>query len=285
MFRIGKSLKKIRNGTTLVLLLIISLILLMVSSSSYDISPKKIGTSFLSIFQVTASRSSSFISNTINSIGELKQLEKEHDILLGKMEDYQRRERDFIELKEENSRLKKQLNLKETSAYKLEPARVVAHEPGNIFNSFVIDKGSSKGIEKNMPVIAYQNGFQGLVGKVIEVSMFTSRIIPIIDNTSFVAARLLDTRYEGLVNGDPELQNSLIMNYVSKNAAKFLHDGDLVISSGFQSIYPSGIYIGRINGVNVPEWQTSLVISIDPIIDFSKLEYLLVLTGDKLNNE
>ncbi len=285
MFRIGKSLKKYSNSTTLLLLLLISVILLMLNSSRYDISPKKIGTSFFSIFQIAASKSSSFISNTINSIDELKQLKTEHDILLGKMEDYQRRERDFIELKEENLRLREQLNLKETSVYKFESARVIAHEPGNIFNSFVIDKGSRMGIEKNMPVIAYQNGFQGLVGKVIEVSMFTSRIIPIIDNTSFVAARLLDSRYEGLVNGDPDSENSLIMNYVSKNAIKLIQEGDLVISSGFQSIYPSGIYIGRIRGIDVPEWQTSLVINIDPIIDFSKLEYLLVLTGEKLSNE
>ncbi len=281
MFSVRRSIKKYKNSTTLLLLLCLSLILMTFNTNRYDISPKKIGTSFFSIFQISASRVSDYISDTINSINELKQLKTEHDILLEKLKIYQRRERDFLELKEENTRLKEQLKLTQTSDYKFESARVIAHEPGNIFNSFVIDKGSTKGIEKNMPVIAYQDGFQGLVGKVIEVSMFTSRIIPIIDNTGFVAARLLNTRYEGLVNGDPDIQNSLIMNYVSKNAAKFLNEGDLVISSGLQSIYPYGIYIGRIREIKVPEWQTSLVINIEPIINFSKLEYLLVLTGEK----
>jgi len=281
MFRGGHNIQKYKNSITLLLLLCLSLILMAVNSGRYDISPKKIGTSFFSIFQISASRASNYISDTINSINELEQLKTEHDILLEKLKIYQRRERDFLELKEENTLLKEQLELTQTSNYKFESARVIAHEPGNIFNSFVIDKGSTKGIEKNMPVIAYQDGFQGLVGKVIEVSMFTSRIIPIIDNSSFVAARLLDTRYEGLINGDTDIQNSLILNYVSKNAAKFLNEGDLVISSGLQSIYPKGIYIGRIRGINIPEWQTSLVINIEPIINFSKLEYLLVLTGEK----
>ena len=285
MFRVGRSIQKYKNSTTLLLLLCLSLILMTVSSGRYDISPKKLGTSFFSIFQISASRASNYISDTINSINELKELKTEHDILLEKLKIYQRRERDFLELKEENTRLKRQLELIQTSDFKFESARVIAHEPGNIFNSFVIDKGSTNGIEKNMPVIAYQDGFQGLVGKIIEVSMFTSRIIPLIDNSSFVAARLLDTRYEGLLNGDPDVQNSLIMNYVSKNAVKFLNEGDLVISSGLQSIYPDGIYIGRIRGIKVPEWQTSLVLNIEPIINFSKLEYLLVLTGEKYNNE
>ncbi len=281
MIRFRQSIRKHKSIATLILLLLLSLLLMSVNSDRHNISPKTIGTSFFSIFQISASRASNYMSNTINSINELKQLKTEHVILLKKLQEYQRRERDFIELKEENTRLKEQLNLTQVSAYKFETARVIAHEPDNIFNSFVIDKGSTGGIEKNMPVVAYQDGFQGLVGKVIEVSMFTSRVIPIIDNSSYVAARLLDSRYEGLVNGDQGEQNSLILNYVSKNAARFLNKGDLVISSGLQSIYPEGIYIGRIRGIKIPEWQTSLVINIEPIINFSKLEYLLVLTGEK----
>ncbi len=48
-----------------------------------------------------------------------------------------------------------------------------------------------------------------------------------------------------------------------------------------QSIYPAGLFIGRIREITNPEWQTSLVLGIEPVIDFSKIEYVFILTGEK----
>jgi len=281
MFNPGNFIRKYKSASLLFLCILISFLLISLSTGKLNFAPKRLGSSVFSIFQLTVNSTSNFFSNTFNSIGELKKLKSEQELLLLKVQEYQIRDRSFLELKEENIRLREQLDLKKTSNFTFVSAEIIAHDPGNTFTSFVINKGSSHGININMPVLAYQDGFQGLVGKVIETTYLTSKIILIIDNTSYVASRLLESRYDGLTNGEGVKTSNLIMNYVSKNARKSLNEGDLVVTSGMQSIYPGGIYIGRIRNIDVPEWQTSLVLKIEPVIDFTSLEYVLILTGEK----
>jgi len=53
----------------------------------------------------------------------------------------------------ENERLKSLLNLNEESNIKTVPARVIARDPSVWFNTITINRGSSSGVEANMPVI------------------------------------------------------------------------------------------------------------------------------------
>jgi rod shape-determining protein MreC len=101
---------------------------------------------------------------------------------------------------------------------------------------------------------------------------------PILDPNCYVAARLQNTRYEGLVSGAGAGQNLVTMSYVPKRARDEIKYGDLVITSGMSSIYPKGIYVGRIRGIGAKEWETSLDLTIEPIVDFSTLEYVFVIT-------
>lgn len=281
MFNFGKIIVKYKSASLLLLLVSLSLISISLSTGQVNFSPKRIGSSVFSIFQITANATTNFFSNTFNSIGELKKLKSEQKSLLLQVQKYQLRDRKFLELKQENTRLKEQLDFKLSSDFKFTAAEIIAKDPGNIFLSYVLNKGSAHGIEVNMPVLAFQDGFQGLVGKVIETSLLTSKIILIIDNTSYVASRLLESRYDGLANGLGAKTSNIEMNYVSKTALKSINEGDLIISSGMQSIYPPGIYIGRIRNIEAPEWKTSLVLEIEPVIDFTKLEYVFILIGEK----
>lgn len=281
MIRFREFVIRHKSGSLLILIIIISFVLMSVSSGKHNFMPKRIGTDVFSVFQIAVKSTSNFFTDTINSINELKKLKSEHDLLLKEVHEYQVLERDIIELKQENFRLKKQLDFKTSSDYNIVPAEIIAQEPGNIFNSIIINKGTHHGVKNDMPVIAYQDGFQGLVGKVLEAGTLTSKIMPIFDNSSYVASRMLQNRYEGLMNGSGDKYSTILMHYVTKNAIKSLKEGDLVITSGMQSIYPRGIYIGRIRDIDIPEWQTSLVLEIEPVIDFSRLEYVFVLTGDK----
>ncbi len=281
MFKLGKIITKYKNSFLLFFLILLSFLTISFSTGRNNFSIKNMGTTVFSIFQISISSTGNFITNTFNSIGELKKLKVEQEVLLLKVQEYQIRDRNFIELKKENNRLREQLDFKSSADYNFESAEIIAQDPGNIFTTFVVNKGSINGIERNMPVLAYQDGLQGLVGKVFEISTYTSKIVLIIDDLSYVAARLLDSRYDGLINGLGTRHGNMVMNYVSKNANKSISEGDLVVSSGMQSLYPRGIYIGRIRDIKIPEWQTSLVLEIEPVIDFTKLEHVLILTGEK----
>jgi len=281
MFKIRKIAEKNRAGSILFILLLISVILLAVSGRRISFKPKEIGFSVISGFQKVFSETGNYFSRTINSIGELKKLRGEYNKLREELNEYQVLARDLAELKTENENLRELLTFSSEINYSPIPAQIIAKDPSNIFSSIVVNKGSRHGVEKDMPVIAYNEGFQGLVGKVIVVSPFSSQIKPIFDSTCYVASRLQNSRYEGLISGRGSDSENLLMQYVKKYARESIKYGDLVITSGMNSIYPKGIYIGRVRGIHAKEYEPSLELDVETIINFGKLEYVFILGTDE----
>jgi rod shape-determining protein MreC len=104
--------------------------------------------------------------------------------------------------------------------------------------------------------------------------------MPIFDANSLVAARFSVSRFEGIVEGQGSPENPLLMRFVPKRAYEEINIGDMVISSGMGGVFPSGINIGRVYGVNALEYETTLEVEIKPVIDFSRLEYVFLIEED-----
>jgi len=79
------------------------------------------------------------------------------------------------------------------------------------------------------------------------------------------------------MGGDDE--TSLRMEYVSN--LEDVRVGDRVVTSGTDGIYPRGFAIGTVADV-APGVGLYLVIGVDPAVEFSKLEEVLVVVGDHL---
>jgi len=126
-------------------------------------------------------------------------------------------------------------------------------------------------------VVAFQGGLQGLVGRVVVTAALTSTVQPITDPGSYVAARLADARFDGLVAGSPAGSGMLVMSYVKKLALQEVQYGELVITSGMGQLFPEGIHIGRVREMQAKGYEASLELEIEPIVDFSRLEYVFIL--------
>ncbi len=260
------------------MLIAASLMCLIVSTRSLHGVPASVGLTVLGFFQRGFSAVGAFINDTIASIGELKRLRENYHELAAKLDRYTNMERGMAELREENARLREQLGLSAELGYQRIAARIVAKDPENLYSTIIIDKGVGEGIRKNMAVIAFQDGIEGLVGKVVEVGQGVSMILPLYDTGSFVAARLAGgSRYEGLVGGQGSDGSPLIMKFVKKRAKNEVQFGDLIVTTGYESIYPPEVAVGRVRRVIDPEFQTSVDIELDPILDFSRLEYVFVI--------
>lgn len=220
---------------------------------------------------------SSFFSRSLGAVSQLRSIQKDYDALLNKMQDYELRERDFAALKEENQRLKELLNLSTLPDTKKIAAHVIARDPSNTYSSLVIDKGYSAGIKKYMPVIAYQDGVEGLVGKIIDVTASTSVLQPLYDQRFFAAARLAKTRAEGMINGQGFRDSPLSLLYISKTEMDQLKQGDIVVTSGLDQVFPPEIMIGRVGNFKLNEFSSSLVIDVQPAIDLSRIEYVFAV--------
>ncbi|WP_053228129.1 rod shape-determining protein MreC [Spirochaeta cellobiosiphila] len=277
MLNIKQFLKQHKKGVTFCTLLLISVIMLLSNKTNVLNIPKYVGISVFSHIEAAVSNSGSFFTSTVGSISELKNLQKEHTAALEKLQYYSTLERNFLELKQENKALKDLLKFSEEISFKNLPAKVIAKDPSVSFTSITINKGTSDGVITDSPVIAFSGGYYGLVGKVMSVGRNSSIIQPVTNSTSYIAARLQKNRFEGLVHGLSSNDDILQMDYVSKLGKTQIQYGDLVITSGMSSLFPKGIYIGRVRSIDDLEYESSLKLSIEPIVSFGSLEYVFVL--------
>jgi rod shape-determining protein MreC len=269
-------------------LVLVSVLLLMFSGGTFIYNVKNIGLSIFSGIRGTIYEVSSFVGRTVLSVKELADLRKEHAELLRQLERYEELERSSAEIYQENMRLREQLSFSQTLRYKRIPAQISGRDPDNLFSAIVVNKGTFSGVTNNMAVVAWQNGTQALVGKVIHTGVLESLVMPVFDNNSLVSCRLSVSRYEGIVEGQGNADNPLLMRFVPKRARDEINIGDIVISSGMGGIFPSGINIGRISRVFAPEYETTLELEVVPMIDFSRLEYVFLIeqdTGQGQNND
>ncbi len=269
-----------RAGVVLAVLLLASSIMMLFSGRNVVLKPQAAGQSLFSLLQTTVHGITTWFSNTWNSIGELRELRAELDAAREQLAEYERASRSLTALRRENEALRDQLSFSRSLLFRHLPAEVVARDPGNDFSTLVVNKGRHAGVKVGMPVVAFQNGLQGLVGKVVEVGLATSIVKPITDPTSYVAARLQDSRYDGLVSGRQLHADRLLMSFVSKLAVNDVQYGELAITSGMGRLFPKGIAIGRVRQMEARSYEASLELEIQPIIDFSRLEYVFLLASE-----
>lgn len=147
---------------------------------------------------------------------------------------------------------------------------IIAKDPGNWYNLFVINAGSKQGILKNSTVLCGE----GLVGLVYEVGDDWSKVISIIDNKSAVGFEIMDIQnnFDGRVAGN--IDGSLKGYLYDPQAV--VHTGQKIITSGL-GIYPRGILIGEITEVIINKDNLLKEIVVKPEVNFLKLERVFVI--------
>jgi rod shape-determining protein MreC len=148
-------------------------------------------------------------------------------------------------------------------------AEVIAGPATIEFRDMTIDKGNADGVARDMAVISPA----GVVGRVHLTSPRAARVQMLIDLNAATGAMIERTRAQGLVVGQG---SALRMDYVPATAD--VRQGDLVVTSGIDKIYPKGFVVGTVESVDVEDAGTFLEIVVRPSVDFSRLEEVLVVT-------
>ncbi len=183
-------------------------------------------------------------------------------------------ETQIIELRE-NARLSERLGaLNQSPAVSTYPsvsAMVIGRDADEWFNTVVIDRGSLSGIRKDQPVVTSD----GLVGRVIFVSPISSRVLLITDErhgAGAVVAQTAENRLLGALRG----RNQSLCELRLLAAPGKLENGEQVITSGQDQLYPKGLLIGRIKNLNdsgaIPQ-----SVDVEPAAALHKLETVAVL--------
>ena len=172
------------------------------------------------------------------------------------------------ESKLENLHLRQLLGLKVQSPYKLIAARVINKNLTLLRNTITIDVGSQDSVQQYMPVVC--DG--GLIGIITTVTKHYS-IINILFNTEFRASgKIQRSRVDGIVLWDGKTVGL-------KNVPKLrdVNVGDVVSTSEYSNTFPPDIRIGLVSDVREQPGSLFKSITIEPGVDFVKLETLFVM--------
>ncbi len=154
-----------------------------------------------------------------------------------------------------------------------QPANVIGRDPSPYLSYLLLDRGSDDGIRKDMPVVAGS----GLVGQVVEVTSVACKVLPIVDASASVNARLLQSREEGVVVG--QLAGGLQLQYLPQKVNVAL--GETVVTSGLGGHYPADIVVGTVNAVQKQDYEVLQKADLTPAVDFNRLEIVLIVTNFK----
>ena len=166
--------------------------------------------------------------------------------------------------------LERLLRLRETVALPTLSARVIATDATPYFRTLTIDRGRDDGLRPDMAVIAPA----GVVGRVVGVSAGRAAQVQLLVDRNAAAGALVErTRASGLVVGT-DTDGLLRMDYVSN--LEDVRVGDRIVTSGVDRIYPGGFLIGEVTEVEQGV-GLYLVIHVDPVVEFSRIEDVLVV--------
>jgi len=181
---------------------------------------------------------------------------------------------DLREIEQDYQRLANLLEYTETTDDReYVTADVVGLGQYGLVRSIIINKGTRDGITVGMPVVVEL----GLVGRVYAVSANFSQVQLVTDLNSFISARLVSSRAQGTVQGSGLDTGALEMLYIPLDVDVTV--GDLVVTSGLGGNFPGDITIGQVVSARSLEFELTQEAQIASLIDFTTLEFVLVITN------
>jgi rod shape-determining protein MreC len=150
-------------------------------------------------------------------------------------------------------------------------AAVIGRDPSPFLRYVIINAGSNDGILRGMPVVTQQ----GLVGRVDAVVSEASRVQLITDQISAVNILLKNSKTEAILTGS--ITGDLSLGMISHDVK--IESDDVVLTSGLGGDYPPNLLVGQVISVSNQEYDLFQTASVQPIVDFSRIEFILVITN------
>jgi len=157
-------------------------------------------------------------------------------------------------------------------------AKVLIDKQSPFLRSIIINKGSKNNIKLGMVVL--DEGY--LIGKIVEVNFFTSRVLLISDINSKIPVSLQPGDTQAIMSGKDKQEG--VLQYVRDKNLPEINEEIQVLTSGAGGLFKSGIPIGTIavdDEIFANNKEDKIV---DFHRDFSQLKYVKVVSFSKEKN-
>jgi len=184
---------------------------------------------------------------------------------------------DAREIREENLRLRRLLELRDRLPVSTLAGEVIAKEWSGWRRSLVVNRGRGDGIVRMTPVLVPE----GLVGRVAEVRAGAAVVQLLNDPASSVGAIVQRTRTGGVVEGEPG--GSVRFKFLGRDGGG-LQVGDLIVTSGLGGLFPKGLPVGRVKAREARSAALFHYAQLQPVVDFARVEEVLLLLGQSASD-
>ena len=219
-------------------------------------------------------------------IGEISQTFQDKQELINKNQELQdavdtltEQNNILIQNQSELSRLQELYKLdEEYSSYPKVAARIISKDPGNWYDTFMINRGSNDGIRVDNNVISGK----GLVGIVTEVGSNWATVRSIIDDSSYVSVMTVGTDDNCVVTGDLELidEGKLRFSQLYDKDDK-VTVGERIVTSNISDKYVEGLFVGYVSELELDTNNLTKTGTIVTPVDFKHLKDVFVITVNK----
>lgn len=151
------------------------------------------------------------------------------------------------------------------------PARVIGTDAENYFRSVIIDRGSLAGVKPDMAVC---DRYGNLVGRTITPVSYDEAMVQLItDPESSVSVVSETDKVVGILSGKQGRLCALKYILATVQSGK---EGEGLITTGFDRIYPAGLHVGRIMSIK-PTATVFKEITVQPYFSYATLDIVAVL--------
>lgn len=176
----------------------------------------------------------------------------------------------LAEARAENDRLRRLIHYEEGNPGPKVVARVLGINPDPNRLTLRIDRGEGDGVRRGQAVVTAD----GVVGQVLRATASAADVLVAFDPNCRLGGRIQRTRARVGVSGSGEDQ-ALKLEYLLRS--EDLEEGDLVVTSGTDGVYPPGLVVGRVTGVQRQTSGMFLNAGILPAVNFTRVEEVVVL--------
>ncbi len=218
-----------------------------------------------------------FVTDTWDHYIAISDAARENEELKKKLDETNRRLTEFAGVQAENQRLQNVLKMADELKLTGIGAYVISSNPLAELRAVTIDRGYNDGVQKNMIVISHG----GLVGKIARVSNSEATVLLISDPNSMVDVIVQRAGIRALLNGTynkTELRPFFSLSRLEYlNRVSDVKNGDDVITSGLDRLYPKNIPVGTVK--NVASTSTGIFkdAEVVPFVDFASIREVMVV--------
>ena len=202
----------------------------------------------------------------------LMRIASENERLKGRITELEAERNRLLEMEATNRRLQELLDFRSQLPSGSVTAAVIGNSASTWFRTFVLDKGSADGVRRGMAVVSPA----GVVGQVVAVTSRSSKILLIADPNSGVDVVDQRSRARGIVSGS--LDSGPIMKYAKRSEE--IQEGDRLITSGLDGIFPKGLAVGTVNKVRKKTFGLFQHVEVALAVDPYRLEEVLVVSAE-----